>query len=99
MLEELLRHAFGEIYDAVIIENFDATNILAVDFCLVGNRTDDIARLYPVSFSNLKAEPLHTNIQLLLFAYLLALLFFCRFSLRLTARSWFFRISTTPGFS
>ena len=56
MLEDLLRHALGQIHQAEIVANIDTPDMLAVDAGLVGDRADDIARLDTVRAPDLDPE-------------------------------------------
>jgi len=54
--EHVRRHAFWQIDEAVIVANVDATDVLGVEACFVGYRTDDIAGFDAVRMSDFDAE-------------------------------------------
>jgi len=67
MLENLLGHALGQLDSTVILVNFDAANMLTIDFRLIGYGTDDIARLHLVITPHLDTKALHADIRLAFF--------------------------------
>ena len=63
LIQQLLRHAFGEIDQAMVVEDVDATDVLAVDIGLVGDRADDVTRLHLVIVADLDAKAIHARFR------------------------------------
>src|SRR5688500_2035082 len=59
LAEDLLRHAFRQVDEAVILADVDVPDVLAVEPRLVGDSPDDIARQDAVRVAHLDAERLH----------------------------------------
>ena len=61
VFEDFLRHVFGQVDQAVIALNVDATDVLAVEAGFVGDCADDIAGLHAVVVANLDAKGLEAR--------------------------------------
>src|SRR6185437_12667232 len=55
VLEHFLRHAVGQVDQAVVVADAEAADVLAFQPRLVGDRADDIARLHAVLVADLDA--------------------------------------------
>ena len=59
MVEKLIGHTLGHINSAVILVDFDTTNVFRIDLRLVGNRTDDVAGLHLMLVAHLDTVTQH----------------------------------------
>src|SRR5689334_6431098 len=57
--EDFLRHAFGEVDEAVILADVDVADELAVEPGLIGDRADDISRQHALGVTHFDAEGFH----------------------------------------
>src|SRR5574337_1034929 len=55
VLEDFLRHAVGQVDQAVVVADAEAADVLAVQAGLVGDRANDVARLHAVLVADLDA--------------------------------------------
>src|SRR6201991_1595211 len=53
--EDLRRHAFGQVDQAVVVTDADATDELGLDAAFVGDGADDVARLYAMLVAHFDA--------------------------------------------
>src|SRR5579885_3682360 len=56
--EDLLRHPFRQIDEAVIFTDIDLPDVAALEPRLVGDRTDNVAGLHAMHMTHLHPEPL-----------------------------------------
>ena len=55
-------HAFGQIDQAVVVEDFDAADVPAVHLRLVGDGADDVGGLHAMLMADLDAIGLHAGL-------------------------------------
>jgi hypothetical protein len=59
LAEDFLRHAFGQVDEAVIFADVDMSNEFAVEAGFIGNRTHDISRQHALGMTDFDAEGFH----------------------------------------